>query len=98
MRFNARAEVRARHVLLRGSALSDRRIKIKSLMWIVHRIPGSGPRTMEVKLADAESKLPVRWRGTQAYGFDGEVAGKAHELILVPFSDACTYRVWLRKP
>lgn len=58
----------------------------------------AGPRSMEVKLADEVSKLPLRWHGTQAYGFDGEVAGKPHELILVPFSDACTYRVWLLKP
>jgi hypothetical protein len=61
-------------------------------------LQAAGPRTMNVKLADAESKLPPRWRGTQAYSFDGEVAGKAHELFLVPFSDARTYRVWLLKP
>jgi hypothetical protein len=61
-------------------------------------LQAAGPRTTEVKLADAESKLPLRWHGTQAYGFDGEVAGKPHELILVPFSDARTYRVWLLKP
>jgi hypothetical protein len=29
----------------------------------------AGPRTTEVKLANAESKLPLRWNGTQAYGF-----------------------------
>jgi DUF1680 family protein len=61
-------------------------------------LQAAGPRTTEVKLDDAESKLPFRWRGTQAYGFDGEVAGKSHELILVPFSDARAYRVWLLKP
>lgn len=61
-------------------------------------LQAAGPRTMEVKLADAESKLPLHWRGTQAYGFDGEVAGKPRALILVPFSDAQTYRIWLLKP
>jgi DUF1680 family protein len=61
-------------------------------------LQAAGPRTTEVKFADAESKLPLRWQGTQAYRFDGEVAGKPHALILVPFSDARTYRVWLLKP
>jgi hypothetical protein len=61
-------------------------------------LQAAGPRTTEVKLADADSKLPPHWGGTQAYGFDGEVAGKPRELILVPFSDARTYRVWLLKP
>jgi DUF1680 family protein len=61
-------------------------------------LQAAGPRTTEVKLTDAESVLPLRWHGTQAYSFDGEVAGKPHALILVPFSDAQTYRVWLLKP
>jgi hypothetical protein len=42
--------------------------------------------------------LPAHWHGTQAYEFDGEVAGDPHVLVLVPFSDARTYRVWLLKP
>jgi DUF1680 family protein len=60
-------------------------------------LQASGPRGMEVKLADAGSNLP-RWRGRQAYRMDGVVAGKPRELVLVPFADALTYRVWLLKP
>jgi hypothetical protein len=60
-------------------------------------LQASGPRGMEVKLADAGSDLP-RWRGRQAYRMDGVVAGKPRELVLVPFADALTYRVWLLKP
>ena len=61
-------------------------------------LQAAGPRTREVKLTDAGSALPPHWLGTQAYGFDGEVAGKPHALNLVPFSDARIYRVWLLKP
>ena len=61
-------------------------------------LQAAGPRSMELKLRGAEAMLPAQWRGTQAYDFDGEVAGKPHALVLVPFSDARTYRVWLLKP
>ncbi len=61
-------------------------------------LQAAGPRSAAVKLTDAGSVLPPNWHGTQAYGFDGEVAGQPHTLILVPFSDARTYRVWLLKP
>jgi DUF1680 family protein len=61
-------------------------------------LQAAGPASMQVKLADARPKLPANWRGGQAYSFDGVVAGKARELVLVPFSDARTYRVWLLKP
>lgn len=61
-------------------------------------LQAAGPRTAEVKLRGAESMLPAHWHGTQAYEFDGEVAGDPHVLVLVPFSDARTYRVWLLKP
>ena len=64
----------------------------------VKDLQAAGPRIAEVKLTDQSSALPPRWHGTQAYGFDGEVAGKPHALILVPFADARTYRVWLMKP
>jgi DUF1680 family protein len=60
-------------------------------------LQAAGPRGMEVKLADAGSNLP-RWRGSQAYRMEGMVAGKPRELVLVPFADAVTYRVWLLKP
>jgi uncharacterized protein len=61
-------------------------------------LQAAGPRGMEVKLADARSNLSPGWRGSQAYSFDGIVAGKPRELVLVPFADARTYRVWLLKP
>jgi hypothetical protein len=61
-------------------------------------LQAAGPRGMEVKLADARSNLSPRWRGSQAYSFDGVVAGKPRELVLVPFADARTYRVWLLRP
>jgi DUF1680 family protein len=60
-------------------------------------LQAAGPRSMDVKLADARSNLS-RWRGSQAYSFEGVVAGKPRELVLVPFADARTYRVWLLKP
>jgi hypothetical protein len=61
-------------------------------------LQAAGPVSTAVKLTDAGPVLPPNWHGTQAYGFDGEVAGQPHMLILVPFSDARTYRVWLLKP
>jgi DUF1680 family protein len=61
-------------------------------------LQAAGPLTTELKLTDAVSALPPRWHGTQAYGFEGEVAGKPQALVLVPFADARTYRVWLLKP
>ena len=61
-------------------------------------LQAAGPLTSELKLRDAESALPPRWHGTQAYELSGEVAGKPQELVLVPFSDARVYRVWLLKP
>jgi DUF1680 family protein len=61
-------------------------------------LQAAGPRSMEVKLADARSNLSPAWRGSQAYSFDGVVAGKQGELVLVPFADARTYCVWLLKP
>jgi DUF1680 family protein len=61
-------------------------------------LQAAGPRGMEVKLTDARARLSSGWRGSQAYSFDGVVAGKQRELVLVPFADARTYRVWLLKP
>ena len=62
----------------------------------VKDLQASGPRTAEVKLADADPKQ-LKWRGSQAYKLDGVEAGKPRELVLVPFADAITYRVWMLK-
>ncbi len=51
-----------------------------------------------VQLLPAGAKLPANWPGEQAYTIAGEYRGKPQELILAPFADAKTYRVWLRKP
>jgi DUF1680 family protein len=61
-------------------------------------LQAAGPRSAEVKLADAGIRLPRDWRGNQAYLMEGVVAGKPQQLTLVPFTDARTYRVWLLKP
>ena len=58
----------------------------------------SGPRTTDVKLADAYGQLPADWLGRQAYRMEAVVAGKPRDLLLVPFADARAYRVWLLKP
>jgi DUF1680 family protein len=58
----------------------------------------AGPRTAQVKLTDVSSELPPTWIGKQAYSMEGLVAGKPHDLVLVPFADARTYRVWLLRP
>jgi hypothetical protein len=58
----------------------------------------AGPRTMQVKLTGARDQLSPAWVGKQAYHMEGVVAGKPRDLVLVPFADARTYRVWLLKP
>ncbi len=58
----------------------------------------AGPRQAQVELTDASAQLPASWPGKQAYRMDGLVAGKARDLVLVPFADARTYRVWLLRP
>ncbi|MGA3098929.1 MAG: beta-L-arabinofuranosidase domain-containing protein [Bryobacteraceae bacterium] len=58
----------------------------------------AGPRTAQVKLTDAHDQLPRNWAGKQAYRMEGVTAGKPRDLVLVPFADARTYRVWLLKP
>jgi len=58
----------------------------------------AGLRTLPVHLTDARSKLAINWTGTPAWALDGLVAGKPRELILIPFADARSYRVWLLKP
>jgi hypothetical protein len=61
-------------------------------------IQAAGPRAAQVKLTDAHSQLPANWAGKQAYRMEGVVGGKPRDLMLVPFADARTYRVWLLKP
>ena len=58
----------------------------------------AGPRSNAVTLSEAGSRLPATWPGKQAYAMEGVVAGKPRELILVPFADARSYRVWIAKP
>ncbi len=55
----------------------------------------AGPVSTQAQLRDASAGLPVDWTGKQAYSVDG-AGGKP--LILVPFADARSYRVWLMKP
>lgn len=47
------------------------------------------------QLRNAAQSLPITWLGREAWSLPGK-DGTA--LILVPFSDAKTYRVWLAKP
>ena len=58
----------------------------------------AGPRTAQVNLVDAADRIPATWTGKQAYRMEGLVAGKPKDLVLVPFADARTYRVWLLRP
>jgi len=58
----------------------------------------AGPRSAEVKLIDVSDQLPSTWIGKQAYRMEGLVAGRPRDLVLVPFADALTYRVWLLRP
>jgi hypothetical protein len=58
----------------------------------------AGPRTAQVKLTDFSGQLPRNWAGKQAYRMEGVAAGKPRDLVLVPFADARTYRVWMLKP
>jgi DUF1680 family protein len=61
-------------------------------------LQAAGPRTAQLKLTDVAGELPATWAGKQAYRMEGLVAGKPKELVLVPFADARTYRVWLLRP
>jgi hypothetical protein len=58
----------------------------------------AGPSIAQVKLTDVSDQLPPTWIGKQAYRTEGLVAGKPRDLVLVPFADARTYRVWLLRP
>jgi uncharacterized protein len=65
-------------------------------------LQAAGPRSMDVKLADAPPLNALEGRGRvvegPGYRMDGLVAGKPHDLTLVPFSEARIYRVWMLKP
>jgi DUF1680 family protein len=61
-------------------------------------LQAAGPRSAQVKLIDASGQLPRNWAGRQAYRMEGVAAGKPRDLVLAPFADARTYRVWLLKP
>jgi DUF1680 family protein len=58
----------------------------------------AGPRAGEVALSNAADKLPLTWLGKQAYSIEGQVGGRPRTLVLTPFADARSYRVWLEKP
>jgi DUF1680 family protein len=60
-------------------------------------LQAAGPISKTVQLTEAAAKLPVEWIGHEAWSMPGVVAGKRHDLILVPFADAREYRVWLRE-
>jgi hypothetical protein len=60
-----------------------------------------------VQLAEAASRLPKGWLGSQAYAVpamavqrteNGRQTIKRTEVVLVPFAEAREYRVWLAKP
>jgi DUF1680 family protein len=52
----------------------------------------------ELKLENASDALPATWAGEQAYKLVGTYQGKRTDLWMVPFADAKTYRIWLKKP
>lgn len=49
------------------------------------------------RLGPVAANLPLSWPGEQAYTVAGEYEGRPENLILVPFADAKTYRVWLKR-
>lgn len=49
-------------------------------------------------LRPVESRFPASWTGNQAYTLKGEYNGRLQQLLMVPFADAISYRVWMRKP
>jgi DUF1680 family protein len=55
----------------------------------------AGPASGDVALRDISKQMPVEWTGQEAYAMDG---ANGRPLVLVPFSEARSYRVWLMKP
>jgi DUF1680 family protein len=64
----------------------------------LHRAAPASLDPARIRLVDVSEQLPDDWGGTQAWSVDGFAEGKALPLVLVPFSDAVNYRVWLVKP
>jgi DUF1680 family protein len=55
----------------------------------------AGPASLAPHVRDASSSLGIEWTGIAAYSVDG---ANGKPLVLVPFADARSYRVWLAKP
>jgi uncharacterized protein len=60
------------------------------------RVPAEA--SSRLKLSPVDTPLPDTWSGDQVYKTEGEYDGKKQFIILVPFADAITYQVWLKKP
>ncbi len=54
-----------------------------------------GPADGATGFKNAVNKLSVTWIGKQAYSIPG---ARGKDLVLVPFADAKSYRIWLMKP
>jgi uncharacterized protein len=61
----------------------------------VPSVDTAGPASADAVLRDISKQLPVEWTGRQAYAIDG---AHGRPLVLVPFAEARSYRVWLMKP
>lgn len=68
--------------------------------------PGLGPLedakipatdAAQLELTGAPTQMPPTWAGDQCYRVEGQVDGRPASLFMVPFADARTYRVWLRR-
>jgi len=94
------------HVALqRGPQVLALEASLNSEVPFLHRAAPANPAGDQ--LVDASTRLPKTWTGAQAYALEGiatqrtaqgrQSVGK-RELLLAPFADARTYRVWLVKP
>jgi DUF1680 family protein len=64
-------------------------------------LQAAGPRSSEIKLTPVSAPDVLDARGAvpgPGYRLEGVVAGKPRDLVLVPFANARTYRVWLLRP
>ena len=52
--------------------------------------------TGRYQISNYEDKLPQSFFGDQVYKANGEINGKAEDLLLVPYADALNYRIGLR--
>jgi uncharacterized protein len=53
---------------------------------------------LQLRVPPGRRGFPASWAGSQIFTFPGEYNGKPQELVLVPFADATSYRVWMRNP